>query len=174
MATSTSAVKQVLPPFQIQGDANLCARSLLQDERLVTDIVATDIVDTNAYVGVGINGSPDCERTVNWCKQGTDKIIDGQIVSKARPELEALVNPATVIIQSVGIASTKTLAKLANHIAKKYNEDVSWDNEIKYFSNCLANNFEIERGSIGDALETMTLVETIYKADPEWKKKYYN
>ena len=57
-------------------------------------------------MGVGINGNPDCERTVNWTKQGADKIIDGQIVSKARPELEALVNPATVIIQSVGIAST--------------------------------------------------------------------
>ena len=92
--------------LEIQGDANLCARSLLQDERLVTEIVATDIVDTNAYVGVGINGNPDCERTVNWCKQGTDKIIDGQIVSKSRPELEPLINPATVIIQSVGVGST--------------------------------------------------------------------
>ena len=57
---------------------------------------------------------------------------------------------------------------------KKYNEDVSWDNEIKYFSHCLVNNLEIERGSIEDAIETMKLVETIYKADPEWKKKYYN
>ena len=57
---------------------------------------------------------------------------------------------------------------------KKYNEDVSWDNEIKYFSHCLANNLEIERGSIGDAIETMKLIETIYKADPEWKRKYYN
>ena len=92
--------------LEIQGDANLCARSLLQDDRLVTDLVATDIVDTNAYVGVGINGNPDCERTINWTKQGVDKIIDGQIVSKARPELEALINPTTVIIQSVGVGST--------------------------------------------------------------------
>ena len=57
---------------------------------------------------------------------------------------------------------------------KKYNEDVSWDNEIKYFSHCLTHNLDIERGSIDDAIETMKLVETIYKADPEWKKKYYN
>ena len=92
--------------LEIQGDPNLCARSLKQESRLVTEIVATDIVDTNAYVGVGINGNPDCERTVKWCKQGTDKIIDGQIVSKARPELEALINPTTVIIQSVGVGST--------------------------------------------------------------------
>ena len=56
----------------------------------------------------------------------------------------------------------------------KYNEDVSWDNEIKYFANSLASNTSIERGSIKDALETMKLIEIIYKADPIWKEKYYS
>ena len=55
----------------------------------------------------------------------------------------------------------------------KYNEDVSWDNEIKYFANSLASNTSIEKGSIKDALETMKLIEIIYKADPIWKEKYY-
>jgi len=55
----------------------------------------------------------------------------------------------------------------------QYNEDVSWDNEIKYFANSLADNTAIERGSIHDALETMKLIEVIYKADPIWKEKYY-
>ena len=63
---------------------------------------------------------------------------------------------------------------MPKELIKRFNEDVSWDNEVKYFSHCLANNLEIERGSIEDAIETMKLVETIYKADPEWKKKYYN
>ncbi|MDA9969580.1 Gfo/Idh/MocA family oxidoreductase [Gammaproteobacteria bacterium] len=56
----------------------------------------------------------------------------------------------------------------------KYNEDVSWDNEIKYFANSLADNTSIERGGINDALETMKLIEIIYKADPIWKEKYYS
>ena len=55
----------------------------------------------------------------------------------------------------------------------KYNKDVSWDNEIKYFANSLASNTSIERGSIKDALETMKHIEVIYKADPIWKEKYY-
>ncbi|MDB0070599.1 Gfo/Idh/MocA family oxidoreductase [Gammaproteobacteria bacterium] len=55
----------------------------------------------------------------------------------------------------------------------KYNEDVSWDNEIKYFANSLADNTSIERGSIHDAMETMKLIEVIYKSDPIWKEKYY-
>ena len=56
----------------------------------------------------------------------------------------------------------------------KYNEDPSWDHEIKYFENCLKNDLTIERGSIKDAIETMHLVEEIYRADPLWKKKYYS
>jgi len=55
----------------------------------------------------------------------------------------------------------------------QYNEDVSWDNEIQYFANSLADNTAIERGSIHDAMETMKLIEVIYKADPIWKEKYY-
>ena len=55
----------------------------------------------------------------------------------------------------------------------KYNEDVSWDNEIKYFAESLEKKPPIERGSIDDAMETMRLIEKIYKADPIWQEKYY-
>jgi predicted dehydrogenase len=56
----------------------------------------------------------------------------------------------------------------------KYDEDVSWDNEIKYFANALKENAHIKRGSIDEAIKTMTLIEAIYKADPIWKEKYYS
>ena len=55
----------------------------------------------------------------------------------------------------------------------KYNEDVSWDNEIKYFARSLVKKYPITRGSIDDAIETMKLIERIYKADPIWQQKYY-
>ena len=55
----------------------------------------------------------------------------------------------------------------------KYNEDVSWDNEIKYFAESLEKKSSIARGSINDAMETMRLIEKIYKADPIWQEKYY-
>ena len=55
----------------------------------------------------------------------------------------------------------------------RYNNDVSWDNEIKYFAESLEKKSPITRGSIYDAMETMKLIEEIYKADPIWKKKYY-
>ncbi len=61
-----------------------------------------------------------------------------------------------------------------NESILKYDEDVSWDEEIKYFALALENDSIIKRGNIDDAIETMLLIESIYKADPTWKAKFYN
>ena len=61
-----------------------------------------------------------------------------------------------------------------NESILKYDEDVSWDEEIKYFALALQNDSIIKRGNIDDAIETMLLIESIYKADPTWKAKFYN
>ena len=109
--------------LQIGGDGDLCTDSIEEDVRLVKEIVASDVVDTNAYTGVGINGDPNCKRTVTWCKQGVDKIINGQIISKSREELEALINPTTFIIQSVGVGSTVIFVESVRTFFDPSNED---------------------------------------------------
>ena len=57
---------------------------------------------------------------------------------------------------------------------RSYDKDISWDEEIKCFANVLLNSDKIENGSIDEALKIMELIEKIYKADPEWRAKYYN
>jgi hypothetical protein len=37
----------------------------------------------------------------------------------------------------------------------------------------LTNDLLIQRGSIEDAIQTMSLIEAIYKADPIWREKFY-
>ena len=54
-----------------------------------------------------------------------------------------------------------------------FDEDISWDMEIKRFTDAVRNSDKIENGSIYQAIEIMDLIERIYKADPAWKKKYY-
>jgi len=85
------------------GDTLIIAN---QEERLVTDVISSDTVETNPYNGANISANPANQRTVEWCKQTSDKIINGQIISKSRILNEALVNPSTHIIQSVGVGST--------------------------------------------------------------------
>ena len=90
----------------IRGDETIVPGSLDQDARLVTEILSSDTVKTNAYYGRGIDSNPDHARTVTWCKQTVDKVINGKIVSKSRELNEALINPRTNLIQSVGVGST--------------------------------------------------------------------
>ena len=54
-----------------------------------------------------------------------------------------------------------------------YDEDISWDEEIRRFTSAIRNSDKIENGSIDQAIEIMNLIEKIYKADPTWKEKYY-
>ena len=70
--------------LSIQGDKTLCANSLDEDKRLAIDIYSSDTVTTNPYDGVGINDSSDCKRSLTWCTQKADKIINGKIVGKSR------------------------------------------------------------------------------------------
>ena len=81
--------------------------SIDQEERLISEIISTDSVKTNPYYGRGIDSNPDHARTVTWCKQTTDKVINGKIISKARELNAALINPKTNLIQSVGVGSTQ-------------------------------------------------------------------
>jgi hypothetical protein len=105
--------------YKGSGDVDVVFRDLLEtvkkgdtlqidgeDVRLVEEIISSDTVGTNGYNGAGIDEDPNNQRVVTWCKQTSDKIVNGQIVSKARVLNAALVNPTTNIIQPVGVGST--------------------------------------------------------------------
>ena len=93
-----------------------------QEARLVDEIVSSDTVGTSPYSGPGIDGDPDNLRPVTWCKQRNDKIIDGQIVSKARVLNSALVNPNTFVIQPVGVGSTNAYVESVTTFFNPANE----------------------------------------------------
>ncbi len=54
----------------------------------------------------------------------------------------------------------------------RYNHDPSWDEEIRFFAECIVNDLPVNSGSSTDALETMKLVYRIYHADPQWRDTY--
>ena len=79
---------------------------LREDARVVTGINTTDSVNTNLYNGPGITNNDILLRPVEWCRQTSDRIIDGEIVGKSRIKYEPLINPSAYAISSVGIGST--------------------------------------------------------------------
>ena len=79
---------------------------LREDARVVTGINTTDSVNTNLYNGPGITNNDILLRPVEWCRQTSDRIIDGEVVGKSRIKYEPLINPSAYAISSVGIGST--------------------------------------------------------------------
>ncbi len=83
-----------------------------QESRTIHELIASDLVNTNTYFGVGIkttgeSSDPGFIRPVRWTKQREDKILDGLIVSKERDYLEPKIYPTTMVIKTVQSGDTK-------------------------------------------------------------------
>ena len=75
-----------------------------QSERTIVGITTSDTFETEIYTGSGIN--PNTFRPiVNWRKQKVDKIIRGNIVSKARDSIEPLIFPTARIIGNLSTSN---------------------------------------------------------------------
>jgi hypothetical protein len=79
---------------------------LNQDDRLVTEIISSDTLDTNLYPGPGISQDTNLFRPVIWCRQTDDLFVDGQPIGKNRVIYEPYVQSSSNIIQNIGITST--------------------------------------------------------------------
>ena len=101
-------VDQIDPPKTIkEGDSIQIGENILdpydreQFERVVKKIVSYDEFDTFPYDSFGINVDPKKARPLRWIKQTRDRIINGILYSKARPDLKSRNTPTTRIIKSV-------------------------------------------------------------------------
>ena len=79
---------------------------LTENDRLVTEIISSDILATNLYPGPGITEDETLSRPLTWCRQTEDLFVNGQTVGKDRILYEPYIQPSTNIIQNVGIGST--------------------------------------------------------------------
>jgi len=82
---------QILPPDQSR-------------DRTISDITGSDTVETDIYVGPGIDDTTF--RPVDWNKQKVDKFVKGDIIFKARPSLEPRIYPTAKIIGDLGVNNT--------------------------------------------------------------------
>tara|TARA_B100001094_G_scaffold63763_1_gene59721 strand:- start:2514 stop:14540 length:12027 start_codon:yes stop_codon:yes gene_type:complete len=78
-----------------------------QEPRTVTGINTLDSVQTVTYLNPGITSDRSVLRPVTWCKQTSDKIINGQPIGKNRVKYEPFVQPTSYLIQPVGLGSTE-------------------------------------------------------------------
>lgn len=110
---------------------------LTENNRLVTDIILPDTVETNPYNSVGITSNLEFLRPVKWCKQRNDTVIDGLEVNKDRIRYEPNIFPSSNLIQSVGVGSTQIFVDSVKTIFDSKNENADQDiiNKIEIIDN---------------------------------------
>ncbi len=74
--------------------------------RPVKAILASDLVETTIYTGVGI--TEFYAKPLDWTKQKTDVWIKGDLISKAREQLEPQIYPTAKVIASVASTTGET------------------------------------------------------------------
>lgn len=74
-----------------------------QDLRVISDITSSDKVKTSLYTGQGIDQT--IQKPVYWTKQKVDKVIDGELISKARDSIEPQIYPTAKIIRDITVSS---------------------------------------------------------------------
>ena len=94
-----------------------------QDTRTITGISTLDSVTTNTYEGPGVTSDRSIIRPVKWCKQTTDKIINGKVVGKDRIQYEPLIFPTSYLIQPVGFGSTEAYVDSVRPLFDATNEN---------------------------------------------------
>jgi hypothetical protein len=80
---------------------------LVQNDRLVNDIISSDTLETNLYPGPAVTQNENLLRPLIWCRQTEDLFVDGQFVGKDRVIYEPYIQPNSNIIQNFGIGSTE-------------------------------------------------------------------
>jgi hypothetical protein len=90
---------------QVLANNNILSSTIQQDIRTISNIAASDKIETILYTGQGIdevNAKP-----LSWLKQKSDKIIDGNIVSKSRDSIETQIYPTAKIIRDFTSTDTQ-------------------------------------------------------------------
>ena len=74
-------------------------------DRSIVDITGSDSVETDIYVGNGINETTF--KPFDWIKQKRDKYVKGDIIYKTRDSLEPQIYPTARIIGDLNVGSTE-------------------------------------------------------------------
>ena len=91
-----------------------------QDSRTIFELPSSDIIETNSYIGIGIDEQN--YRPLHWTKQKIDKIINGEYIYKSRDSIEAQVYPTARIIKDLSISDTEMFVDDAQFFNYEENE----------------------------------------------------
>ena len=118
--------------------------SKAQEERIIFDILESDLVETNVYSGSGINTTTP--RPITIIPQKRDRIINSVVVSKKRDILSSQIYPTSRVIKSLQQSDTEIFVDDAQQFF--YEEKAPLSRTITGVDGLLVDDVELVQGSI--------------------------
>jgi len=118
----TVQVNETIKPgdsIQIQKNVNI-DNTVAQDLRYISNIVASDTLETDIYTGLGIDETN--YKPFDWTKQKVDFNIGGEIIYKSRDSIEAQIYPTARIIGDLSTSDTEIFVDDAQFFNYEENE----------------------------------------------------
>jgi len=104
---------------QINRNNNI-PQTVGQDTRIVSEIVASDLIRTGIYLGDGIDENN--YKPIDWTKQKRDLLLNDNVQPKVRDSLEGMVFPTAKVIKDFGSTDTEIFLDNAQFFNYEENE----------------------------------------------------
>jgi hypothetical protein len=135
-----------------------------QDERIVSNIVTSDVIDTNIYSGIGITDL--YYRPLLWTKQKIDRIINGDFVYKTRDVLEPRIYPSARVIRTIFSGDEQIFvddARMFDYEVEKYG---SVSLSVKSFDATIVNDTNPQAASLTAVVSTGGTIQALTVVNP--------
>ena len=110
--------------LQVFKNPNVLGVTTTQNPRTITDITASDTVDTNIYIDEGVDTFN--YKPFSWTKQKIDQRLNGEIIYKSRDSLESGVYPTARIIKNLGTTDSEIFVDDAYFFKYEQNQTSSY------------------------------------------------
>jgi hypothetical protein len=124
---------------QIFSNNSNIQNTTTQEKRTIYDISGSDKIETNLYVGQGIDEVNN--KPLYWTKQKTDLILNGEKIYKSRDSLESQIYPTANIIGDLSNTATEIFVDDSSLFNYENESPISFDAFI--LSNNSAEEYEI-------------------------------
>ena len=93
-------------PFIEKNEATLTFDNLSQEsDRIIVGIKSSSEIETSLYRGDGVSTTEP--KPIAWTKQKVDRVLGGEIISKARDSIEAQIYPTAKVLKDITTSDTE-------------------------------------------------------------------
>ena len=132
-----------------------------QNRRIVEEITKRDQVQTNNYFDVGISTSQEVQRLVNWTKQTSDLVVDGEIISKSRTNYVSNIKPTSRIIKNVITSDSEVYVENAFPFFRQLDNYLQEDNKVM-----IVDGIDVEAATASATVSSASTVSSVSITSP--------